>query len=119
MDPIMDKFQRALAADRDTVLQFLSDNPPHTEPVFDYVTDLEERCALFAEMKQLYWERCSRNPNAAVLAIFMVAPVSEIRKRVAVMRTAPEHENSAFQALTFQAPCEICACMFCSLRLLQ
>src|SRR5690606_4671125 len=72
MDPDLTDFQRAIAADRETVARFLRDIPPSAEPVHDYITDLDERCALFGEVQQLHHDLKANAPNAATLGFFMV-----------------------------------------------
>ncbi|KAK3308653.1 uncharacterized protein B0T15DRAFT_491219 [Chaetomium strumarium] len=89
MDSDIDHFQRAVTADRETVLAFLRDIPPPTEPVHDYITDIDERCTLSSEIRQLHEDLGLPEPNAATLAFFMVAPTSQIREHLAILRNTP------------------------------
>ncbi|KAK4154572.1 hypothetical protein C8A00DRAFT_14291 [Chaetomidium leptoderma] len=105
MDPDLADFQRAVAADRETVLRFLRDIPPTAEPVHDYITDLDERCALFGEMQQLHRDLGVPMPNAATLGFFMVAPTSGIREHLAIVRnTPPPYMVQMLDLRNLQAP---------------
>ncbi|KAK3896767.1 hypothetical protein C8A05DRAFT_48333 [Staphylotrichum tortipilum] len=90
MDPDFAHFQRAVAADRETVLRVLRDIPPTAEPVLDYITEVDVRCALFSELQQLHRLRnVPSMPNAATLAFFMVAPIEKIRNHLTDIRNVP------------------------------
>ncbi len=97
VDPDLTGFQRAVEADQESVLRFFRDFPPTAEPVDDYITDLDERCALFGEMQQLLQDHDAAPPTAALLAFFMVAPTAGIREHLATIRkhpaTAPNAPN--------------------------
>ena len=72
---------QAVVLDIQTVDTILSDIPPADEPVTDYVTEIDVRCELFTKFRIMV-----QNPyaeydiaNATVLAMFMVAPVHQLR----------------------------------------
>ena len=112
MDPDLADFQRAIAADRETVVRFLRDIPPPAEPVHDYITDLDERCALFGEVQQLHHDLKADAPNAATLGFFMVAPISGIREHLAIIRNLPQPYMEAMLTLAnLQAPGAMSSCM--------
>ena len=115
MDPDLADFQRAVAADRETVLRFLRDIPPPAEPVDDYITDLDERCALFGEIQQLHQDLGHHMPNAATLGLFMVAPISEIREHLTSVRNTPPPLSVGQMAslANLEAPAAMNSCMLC------
>jgi hypothetical protein len=113
MNSDLDKFLRALAADRETVLQFLGDIAPPTEPVEDYITDLDERCVLFAETQQLHQDDGFPSLNAATLGFFMVAPLSEIREHLEIVRNIDRRfRGSMPDYINLCAPSAIKSCIF-------
>ncbi|KAK0656157.1 hypothetical protein B0T16DRAFT_451762 [Cercophora newfieldiana] len=68
----------AAMADPDAMRQFANDISPPAEPVQDYLTEVDTRRALFDELRAI----CQHHDvklNAIIFAVFMVAPVSEIR----------------------------------------
>lgn len=72
----------AALADPDAMRRFVSDIPPKAEPVQAYLTDVDTRRALFDELRAICQELDPLQfdpPHATMLAVFMVAPVSEIR----------------------------------------
>lgn len=77
---------RTYAHNPQTVLRFLDDISPATEPVDDYITDVEERCNLFGKLQQLHCNFGVPMPNVATLAFFMVAPVPGIRGHLERLR---------------------------------
>lgn len=116
MDRDLADFQRAIAADREVVLRFLRDIPPTAEPVHDYITDLDERCALFGEMQQLHRDLGAPMPNAATLSFFMVAPISGIQEHLAIVRnTPPPYMVQMLDLINLQAPAAMSSCMLRSL----
>lgn len=72
-----EKLAAASTADIDAVIRFAEDIPPPTEPVLDYITEVDTRRALFDDFRAL----CPPGIKvyAVVFAIFMVAPISELR----------------------------------------
>ncbi|KAK4035367.1 hypothetical protein C8A01DRAFT_17963 [Parachaetomium inaequale] len=88
MDPDLHaQILAAVEADRETVRRLVCDMPPDTEFVADYVTDLEERCLLFDELRQMHRQLNRSPPNAATLGFVMVAPISEIRVHISTFQT--------------------------------
>lgn len=73
------RLEKALLTDQATLRRLVDDLPPATEPVLDYITDLDERCFLFEEWQQLALRNGFFPLNATALAVAMVAPISEIR----------------------------------------
>ncbi|KAL2173476.1 uncharacterized protein P884DRAFT_264956 [Thermothelomyces heterothallicus CBS 202.75] len=73
----MRRILQAIVSDIDAMDTVASDIPPACEPVTDYITELETRRALFDQFRALARE--DELPNAAILAVFLVAPVDEIR----------------------------------------
>ncbi|KAK3900227.1 hypothetical protein C8A05DRAFT_17445 [Staphylotrichum tortipilum] len=113
MDPDLAHFQRAITADRETVLRVLRDIPPTAEPVFDYVTEVDVRCALFSELQQLHrLLNVPSMPNAATLAFFMVAPIEKIRNHLAdIRKTPPQYMADKLGHINLQAPDALSAWM--------
>ncbi|KAL2190130.1 hypothetical protein L209DRAFT_750132 [Thermothelomyces heterothallicus CBS 203.75] len=71
------KILAAAVAYPDDMRCFIEDIPPPSEPVEDYITEMDRRLDLFNEF-QVICRRLTRLANATVLALFMVAPISEI-----------------------------------------
>lgn len=106
-------FQRAVAADRETVLHFLRDIPPAAEPVHDYITDLDERCALFSELQLLHQDLSIAMPNAATMGFFMIAPTVKIREHLSIVRnTELAHRAELLQDIDLRAWVALSSCMF-------
>lgn len=83
----------AVKADPATVHRVVSDIPPEAEPVLDYITEVDTRRHLFAELQQLYREvDPSLKVNATVLAFVLVAPIPEIREQISDIRNASSHK---------------------------
>lgn len=114
MDPdLSDQILAAVAADQETVRRLVCDIPPATEPVADYITDLEERCRLFDELRQRYQKLNQPPPNAATLAFVMVAPLSEIRIHLSTFqKMASQHVWAWATGVNAAAPQAIGACTF-------
>ncbi len=115
MDPAQDlaDYHRAQAADRDMLAAFVRDLPPPAEPVHDYITDLDERCALFEELRKLHRDLGLGMPNRATLAVFMVAPTSQIREQLVIVReTPPEHIKQRLYDTNLKALNAMSSCMF-------
>ncbi|KXX80332.1 hypothetical protein MMYC01_204672 [Madurella mycetomatis] len=75
---VVDRILAAAMADPDAMRQFANDISPPAEPVQDYLTEVDTRRTLFDELRAI----CQHHnimPNATIFAVFMVAPVSEIR----------------------------------------
>ncbi|KAL2185695.1 hypothetical protein L209DRAFT_756927 [Thermothelomyces heterothallicus CBS 203.75] len=100
-----DKMRRVLQAivsDIDAMDTVASDIRPACEPVTDYITEVETRCALFDQFRALI---SIKYPNAATLALFLVAPIDEIRVFLNVARNPqPELTLSQWDAAVFGAP---------------
>jgi len=97
-DPTMDaeltqQILAAVAADRETVRRLVCDIPPTAEPVADYITDLDERCQLFDDLRQLHQQVEEEAPTAAMFAFVMVAPITEIQVLLSSFRNAPPHNR--------------------------
>ncbi|KAK0753938.1 hypothetical protein B0T18DRAFT_25553 [Schizothecium vesticola] len=74
---------------------FVNDIPPKAEPVQDYLTDVDTRLALFDKFRAIC-QKCDPlqqkfRPNATILAVFMVAPVSEICTQLEVLQNMKQH----------------------------
>jgi len=107
-------FKRAIEADYETVIRFLSDIPPTAEPVDVYITDVDERCALFGELQQLAEEVDAGTPYAATLGFFMIAPVERIPEHLASARRPLPLNHLTQQELNYvnwQAPKAVSTCM--------
>ncbi|KAK3938474.1 hypothetical protein QBC46DRAFT_440494 [Diplogelasinospora grovesii] len=74
----LDRILAAAIADPDTMCRVADAIPPPTEPVQDYITEIDTRRDLFDEFRALCQHYRLPPPNATVLALFIVAPVSEI-----------------------------------------
>lgn len=70
----------AITLDPDTIHLVVNDIPAASEPVSDYITDLDERCKLFHELEQLLMYDWGSLLNATMFAFVMVAPIPEIRR---------------------------------------
>lgn len=73
------------------VRRFVNDIPPKAEPVQDYLTDADTRRVLFDEFRATCQELDPLQfdpPHATILAVFMVAPVSEIRTQLCARLSA-------------------------------
>lgn len=77
----MARFYSAMATNPATVDCFLSDIPT-TEPVEDYVTDIDERCSIFKRLQELHREHCMLMPTAKRLGFVLVAPISNVRQHL-------------------------------------
>jgi len=75
---VLDSILTAAMADPDTMRRIANDISPPTEQVQDYLTEVDTRCALFDEFREIC-QHYSMAPNATILGLFMIAPVSEIR----------------------------------------
>lgn len=73
-----DKILTAVAADAQAMLRFAEDAKPSSESVKDYITDVQTRLDLFKEFQRMC-HSLNVPLEATLLAIFLVAPVSEIR----------------------------------------
>ena len=112
MDANLAAFEGAFAADPKTVLLVLGDISPAEEPVHDYITDINERCALFGELQQLHQDLDTEMPNAATLGFFMVAPTSGIREHlVAIRNTPPAFRVQLLDHINLKAAAAMDSCM--------
>jgi len=75
---VVDSILTAAIADPDTMRQFTNDISPLAEPVQDYLIEVDIQYALFDELRAIcqYYNILL---NATIFAVFMVAPVLEIR----------------------------------------
>ncbi|KAK4149251.1 hypothetical protein C8A00DRAFT_47097 [Chaetomidium leptoderma] len=82
----VDKILAAAMADPKAMFRFASDISPPAEPVQDYITEVDARRALFDEFRAICQPYYMDAPNATILALFMVAPLSEIRTLLQTIR---------------------------------
>ncbi len=75
---VLDSILAAAMTDPDAMRQFANDISPPAEPVQDYLTEVDTRRALFDELREIC-QHYDIRLDAAIFAVFMVAPVSEIR----------------------------------------
>jgi len=75
---LLDSIHAAALADPDAMRTFANDISLPAEPVQDYLTELDTRRELFDELRAMC-QHYEIPPIATILAVFMVAPVSEIR----------------------------------------
>lgn len=99
------KLNTASAADLDAMIRFAQDISPPAEPVLDYITEVDTRRILFDEF-QAICQPYDGKANAAIFAVFMVAPISEIRIYLQLLRDSAQSVvlltaviNSAPQAI--------------------
>ncbi len=113
MDPDLADLKRVLTGeDLRLILPLLNDLSPPAEPVDDYITEPDDRCALFSELQQLHQDLDVQVPNAATLGFFMVAPTDHIREYLALVRnTAPPYDAQLLKVINAQAPSAMIACM--------
>ncbi|KAK4147203.1 uncharacterized protein C8A04DRAFT_9290 [Dichotomopilus funicola] len=86
--------------DREGLVQFLDDNPPPHEPVVDYITDTEVRRALFDRYRTLR----QGDPPAVILAVFMVAPVGDLRDCLERINQYPPNAKFVCRDLDREVP---------------
>ncbi|KAK0720947.1 hypothetical protein B0H67DRAFT_209273 [Lasiosphaeris hirsuta] len=67
------------------MLHFVDDISPPTEPVQDYLTEVDTRCVLFDEFRVIRQYHGTVS-NATVFAMFMIAPLLEIRNFLQIVR---------------------------------
>jgi len=79
------KLNTASAADLNAMIRFAQDISPPTELVLDYVIEVDTRRILFDEF-QAICQSHSVMANATIFAVFMVAPISEIRIYLQLLR---------------------------------
>lgn len=97
----------AALADPDAMRRFVSDIPPKAEPVQACLTDVDTRRALFDELRAIYQELDPLQldpPHATMLAVFIVAPVSEIRTQLDVFRNMEQHRPQMVTAMLARTP---------------
>ncbi|KAK4147541.1 uncharacterized protein C8A04DRAFT_34236 [Dichotomopilus funicola] len=75
---VLDSIVTATVVDPDAVRRFADDISPPAEPVNDYITEVDTRRDLFEKYRAICHSQ-EDQPNAVVFALFMVAPVTEIR----------------------------------------
>ncbi len=99
------EFRRALATDRQTLLDFLRDLALPREPVGDYITDIEKCCTLFGELQELHSVLGIVMPAGATLALFMVAPITGVRAQLRELRNALSAEYRTDRVYGAMRPC--------------
>ncbi|KAK1749340.1 hypothetical protein QBC47DRAFT_395968 [Echria macrotheca] len=82
---VVDKILAAAIADPDTMCRIADDISPPTEPVHDYIADVDTRCALLEELRPFCYNQ-EIMLNATVFAAFMIAPIPEIRNFLQTVR---------------------------------
>ena len=105
----LDKFLTAAMADLDAMLHFADDISPPTEQVQDYLTEVDTRRALFDDFRA-FFQYHGTVSNATVFAAFMIAPISEIRNFLQIVRDSPL-PASLVRGILGEAPNGIRACM--------
>lgn len=103
----------AALADPDGIRRFVNDIPPKAEPVQDYLTDVDTRRVLFEEFRAICLEFDPLQfdpPHATMLAVFMIAPVSEIRTQLDVFRNMEQHRPQMVTAMLSRTPHAIRTC---------
>lgn len=85
---VLDSILQAAMADPDAMRRFADDISPPQEPVQDYITDVDTRCALFDDLRAL-WPYHELALHATVFAAFMITPISEIRNFLQIVRDSP------------------------------
>jgi len=83
------KLNTASAADLDAMIRFAQDISPPAEPVLDYIAEVDTRRILFDELQTI----CQSHhlvANATIFAVFMVAPISEIRIHLQLLRDSAQ-----------------------------
>ncbi len=94
------------------ILDALASDPITTEPVMDYITDVDERCSLFRELEQIFQENhLPSQLNATMLGFVMVAPIPEIKESILVIRSAPSPPIQLI-GVNGLAPFAVRSCMF-------
>lgn len=94
---------------------FRQRHPPKAEPVQDYLTDADTRRVLFDEFRATCQELDPLQfdpPHATMLAVFMVAPVSEIRTQLDVFRNMEQHRPQMVTAMLSRTPHAMRTCTF-------
>lgn len=86
---LVNQILTAATIDRDTMRRVVDDIPPASEPVTDYITDLDERCQLFHELEENFGDRLGFL-TATVFAFVLVAPISEVRLFLSTLLTNPD-----------------------------
>lgn len=113
-----DKMRRvlqAIATDIDTMDTIASDIPPRREPFTDYITEFDVRCELFTKYRAMTQGVGDEDPllefgNATTLAVFMVAPVHELRNSLAMCETVTVGTINPARDINHIAPEAIRAC---------
>jgi len=83
---VLDRILTAAMADPDTMCRVANDISPPTEPVQDYITDVDMRCALLDELRAFIGLGDEILLNATVFAAFMISPISDIRDFLQITR---------------------------------
>ncbi|KAK0750942.1 hypothetical protein B0T18DRAFT_443555 [Schizothecium vesticola] len=104
----LDSIHAATREDLDAIRRFVNDIPPKAEPIQDYLTDLDTRRDMFNEFRAICQESDPYQefypPHATILAVFMVAPVSEIRVQLDVLHKMEQHRTQMVVALLGLSP---------------
>lgn len=112
---LVNNIHAAALVDPDAMRRFVNDIPPKAEPVQDYLTDADTRRVLFDEFRATCQELDPLQfdpPHAAMLAVFMVAPVSEIRTQLDVFRNMEQHRPQMVTAMLSRTPHAMRTCTF-------
>lgn len=99
----LDRIHTVALADPDAMHRFVNDMPPEAEAVQDYLTEVDTRRALFDEF-HVICQQHDFTPNAMILAVFMVAPISEIRTQLKVIHNLKQHRFNIVHSILMYAP---------------
>ena len=104
----VEKLHAASAADLNAMIRFAQDISPPTEPVLDYITEVDTRRILFNEFRAICQSH-NMVANATIFAVFMVAPISEIRIYLQTLRDSAQ-STILVPGIVSSAPQGIRAC---------
>lgn len=106
---VLDRILAAAMADPDTMCRIADDISPPTEQVQDYLTEVNTRRALFDEL-QAICQQYEISPHATILAVFMIAPLSELRTQLEVIRSMEQPRFSQLSGILAWTPHAIRTC---------
>ncbi len=86
-------------ANREAVARFLFDMPSGAEPVADYVTDLDQRCQLFDELRRLHQTFVIWAENPEDLPSFELLEIQWNLRRVAAICGAANVTDASYYEL--------------------
>ena len=81
----MDTTASNMSRSSEPVTDYITDTSRSSEPVTNYITDMDVRCELFTKLRAMLppgddeWQDV---PDVTVMAMFMVAPVHELRSLI-------------------------------------